>query len=206
MDLSRSLNVHYKQVVCWLKEMGIHQLKPRCSEDTKREVIRLYADEKRGKKHIGGLFGKSDVCIANWLTSWGIKTWDRQTIQKVAMGLHGVTPGFKGRKHTPKSKNKISTSGLRAWENDRAPAGNNSHTYNTEVGKVSGRGEVAYLQQFRDLGMPLPMRCGIRIKTPYGTYQPDFETEEAYIEIKSKFTFELGVGTQKSFRSESAVK
>lgn len=177
-----------------------------CSQETKDLIVRLYVAEKRGKQHIAKVIGRSDVCIANWLKAWGIPSWGRKTIQKNAMAICGPTKGFSGRKHQERSKKKISKSGRKAWENEgRQAVSNHSLTYNTTIGRLLGKWEVAYAQSFASSGKDIPKRCRIRIRTPYGTYQPDFELDGEYIEIKSPFTLALGNGEFPEMKAKSNI-
>lgn len=45
-----------------------------------------------------------------------------------------------------------------------------------------------------------------RIITPYGSYTPDFELEDKYIEIKSKATFEVCIGLTTYIKSPKIIK
>lgn len=176
-----------------------------CTDEQKREIIRLYVEEKRGKQHIAKLHGVSDGTIGNWLKFWGIPSWDRQTIQKVAMGICGPTRGFLGRTHSKESRVKTSLSGKKSYETNPREPKNNSRSYKTVVGVVLGTWEVAYLQRLREENEFLPKLVRTRLTTPYGTYKPDFEFPDRYIEIKSPYTFALGKGQLKTLDSNSNI-
>ncbi len=63
------------------------------------------------------------------------------------------------------------------------------------VGKVQGSFEVAYLQSLLNNGLTLP-KIGCKVRTPLGLYFPDFEFEDRFIEVKSKFTLSVCKGEQ----------
>ncbi len=68
--------------------------------------------------------------------------------------------------------------------------------FKTKIGTVHGTYEVAYLQNLINKNKKLPTICHVRIKTPFGTYLPDFEYKNKFIEIKSKFTLDVAKGLQ----------
>lgn len=59
--------------------------------------------------------------------------------------------------------------------------------------KCDGKYEEKYIKYLIDNNLKLP-KNGNTIKTPYGTYTPDFEFDDCYIEIKSPFTFDVLIG------------
>ena len=69
-----------------------------------------------------------------------------------------------------------------------------SRTYNTIIGKVLGRFEVAYVQFCKETDVKLPEVCHKRYETPFGTYKPDFFHNERFVEIKSEFTLRVAKG------------
>ncbi len=169
------------------------------SEEEKAEIIRLYTVEHRGKKYIGSLFGRSDYNIAYWLAKWGVDSISRSDISKTIRQVYGSTPGFSGRHHTAASKKQIAASGRKSWrKGNREAIIGKSRTYQTVVGKVLGKYEVAYLQHLFENQMPLPSLCRRRLRTPHGTYKPDFEESESFIEIKSEFTLRVAQGRYKT--------
>ena len=60
----------------------------------------------------------------------------------------------------------------------------------TIVGKVQGSYELAYLQKLINGGLTLPTKSS-KIQTSYGSYFPDFEYPEKFVEIKSSFTWDV---------------
>lgn len=109
--------------------------------------------------------------------------------------VYGPTKGFTGKKHSKKSKEQISKSGIEAWnKDDRLPVIGKSRTFNTKVGKVLGSYEVAYLQKLINEGVDLPKPNRKKFKTPYGNYIPDFDFGDKFIEIKSDFTLKVCKG------------
>jgi hypothetical protein len=165
------------------------------NEKEKQIIINQYVNEKRGAKHIGKLLNKSDLMVSFWLKKWGIKKITRSEISKKIREIYGATKGFTGKSHSKKSKEAISKSGLKSWkDSNREPKISKSRTYVTTLGKVLGTYEVAYLQQLYMKKESLPMVNKKKIKTPYGTYTPDFEFENRFIEVKSDFTFKVANG------------
>lgn len=65
------------------------------------------------------------------------------------------------------------------------------------IGKVIGTYEVAYLQKLLHNKKELPSIVKKRYKTPFGTYMPDFEFDDRFIEIKSEFTLKVAKGKEK---------
>jgi hypothetical protein len=55
--------------------------------------------------------------------------------------------------------------------------------------------EVKYINYLIDNKLKLPINSKT-IKTPYGTYTPDFEFEESFIEVKSNFTYDVLMGVK----------
>jgi hypothetical protein len=164
----------------------------------KLKIINLYTIEKRGKSYIGKLFNVSDFNINYWLKKWGVKSISRSDISTKIREIYGPTKGFGGRKHKVDSKIKISNSLYASWEDDREPMIGKSRTYDTIIGKVLGTWEVAYLQKLKTNNEQLPTLCHKRYKTPYGSYKPDFEFNDRFIEIKSEFTLKVAKGKYKS--------
>lgn len=165
------------------------------SNEEKESIIDLYVNQHRGKSHIAKMYNRSDAAITYWLKKWGVQTVSRSEISVKIREVYGATKGFTGRKHTEKSKIKTSKSGKKAWESgDREAVIGKSRMYDTIVGKVMGKFEVAYIQMVFDLGGPLPVVCRKRYSTPYGTYKPDFIHNGKFVEIKSKFTLCVAKG------------
>lgn len=165
------------------------------TEEEKREIIRLYAEEKRGAKYIGGLFDRSDGSITYWLNKWKVSKNSRSEISKKIREVYGVTKGFSGRKHSKKSRIQISKSGLEAWDKlNRIPTIGKSRTFKTKIGKVLGSYEVAYIQKLINENKDLPKPNKKKIKTPFGYYTPDFEFANKFIEVKSRFTLSVCKG------------
>lgn len=54
--------------------------------------------------------------------------------------------------------------------------------------KVQGRSELKWIKQYYDLIIENKKKG---IETPFGFYFPDFETEDYYVEVKSRYTYEL---------------
>jgi len=194
LKISRSLAKYYlEKNRIKLREKGPNKTK--FTDKEKKEIIRLYTIEKRGAKYIGSIFNRSDTCMTYWLNKWGVKKNTRSEISLKIRKVYGPTKGFTGKRHTKSSKKQISESGLKAWdENDRLPIIGKSRTFNTKIGKVLGSYEVAYIQKLTNEGKILPKPNRKKIKTPFGQYVPDFDTDKNYIEIKSPFTLSVCKG------------
>lgn len=165
------------------------------SEEQKQQIVDLYVIEKRGAQYIGKLFDRSATVITYWLNKWGVKKNSRSEISCKIREVYGPTKGFVGRKHKKESKKEISKSGKEAWnKDDRLPIIGKSRTFNTQIGKVLGSYEVAYLQKLIEEGKELPKTVWKRFKTPFGSYMPDFEFDDKFIEIKSEFTLNVAKG------------
>ena len=107
------------------------------TEEEKKEIIRLYVEEKRGAKYIGTLYDRADGSITYWLNKWGIPKNSRSEISKKIREVYGPTKGFSGRTHKKESKDLIGKGSKEAWDNeDREPKIGGSRTYLTKIGKV----------------------------------------------------------------------
>lgn len=165
------------------------------SKKEKEKIIDLYTKQKRGAKYIGSLLQRSDTLITYWLNKWKIPKNARSEISEKIREVYGPTKGFSGRKHSNKSKKTISNSGKEAWnKEDRLPVIGKSRTFKTKIGSVLGTYEVAYLQKLIDENKQLPTLLRKRFKTPFGSYMPDFEFEDRFIEVKSEFTLKVSKG------------
>ena len=204
-ELAKEYNVHENTIRRILFNAGVREKKYEFttnggfSEKQKKEMIRLYTKENRGKDYIAGLFNCSDYTIKYWFEKWGVKTISRSSISKKIREIYGTNNGFEGKKHTLESKLKIRESLKKSWKTgNRKPTIGKSRTYTTIVGKVLGKYEVAFLQKFYENGESLPQPCRKRYKTPYGTYMPDFIIDGKFIEVKSKFTLQVAKGIYSS--------
>jgi len=166
------------------------------TEDEKNKIIRLYTVEHRGKSYIGSLFGRSDYCISYWLKKWGVPSLSRSEVSKKIREVYGPIQGFVGRTHSESSKQKITKSLRKAWRRGRTVGYAKCRTYSTVVGNVLGQFEVAYLQQLKEQQIELPTICATRFHTPCGTYMPDFEYQDRFVEVKSEFTLRVAQGRQ----------
>lgn len=121
-------------------------------------------------------------------------------ISKLTIEKYGATPGFSGKSHSEESKRKISKGVQKAHRNGELEVnGGNCEFYETVIGKVQGRYEVAYIQSNLDNKPEIPKNP---VETPFGFYYPDFEYEEKYIEVKSPFTLEVCKGDRKGRSGE----
>jgi transposase-like protein len=161
------------------------------TEEEKSKIHELYVNQKRGAKYIANQFGVSDLTISKYLKSNNIKLWSKSDLSKSNRYYYGPTKGFSGKKHKKESKKKISKS---LYKNcNRTVTGSKSQFIQTCVGKVQGSYEVAYLQKLFLDNIKLPITAN-KVKTPYGLYFPDFEYEDKFLEIKSKFTWKVCKG------------
>lgn len=201
-EIAENLNIHKSTVTFYLRKNNVvlresdkNNKKGGFSEKDKKEIIRLYSKEKRGAKYIGKLFNRADTVMTYWLNKWNVPKNTRSEISEKIREVYGPTKGFSGRKHNVKSKKIISKSGKESWnKEDRLPIIGKSRTFNTKIGSVLGSYEVAYLQKLINENKTLPVLARKRFKTPFGSYMPDFEFEDRFIEIKSEFTLKVAKG------------
>lgn len=83
--------------------------------------------------------------------------------------------------------------------------GFNCKLYDTIIGTVQGKSELEYINSLIKNKEILP-KIPKGIKTPFGTYYPDFEFEDKYIEIKSTFTFDVFNGKFEKFKNKQKEK
>lgn len=60
--------------------------------------------------------------------------------------------------------------------------------------KCYGSSEKKYIEILIKENLNLPTKPEFSIKTEYGTYTPDFEFEDFYVEVKSTFTYDVLIG------------
>lgn len=205
-EISKIINIHKGTVTFYLRKNNVplresdkNNQKGGFSEKDKKKIIELYSKEKRGAQYIGKLFNRADTVITYWLNKWKVPKNTRSEIIEKIRKIYGPTKGFSGRKHNNKSKKTISKSGKEAWnKEDRLPIIGKSRTFTTKIGNVLGSYEVAYLQKLIEDDNPLPNLVRKRFKTPFGSYMPDFEFEDRFIEIKSDFTLKVAKGLMPS--------
>lgn len=201
-EIANILNINKGTVTFYLRKNNVplrdldkNNKKGGFSEKDKNEIIRLYSKEKRGAQYIGKLFNRADTVITYWLNKWKIPKNTRSDISKKIREVYGPTKGFSGKKHKNKSKKTISKRGKESWnKEDRLPIIGKSRAFNTKIGNVLGSYEVAYLQKLIDENRQLPALPKKRFKTPFGSYMPDFEFEDRFIEVKSEFTLKVSKG------------
>jgi predicted DNA-binding protein YlxM (UPF0122 family) len=196
-EISNLFKVSKGLVYYFFKKYGItksNRIFRNFTNKEKEEIISLYTKDKRGKSYIASLYNCSDSSISYNLKKWGIDNIDRNIIQQKVYQIHGYkSKGFKGKKHSDESKLKISNSLFKNWENTdfinrNAPK---SLYINTKIGKVLGSYEVAFIQMFYEENNSYPNRVKNRIKTPIGSYLPDFESNGVFYDVKSDFTYEI---------------
>jgi transposase-like protein len=199
-EIAKVFNVHMTTIKRYLKNSGVilrskNHIKGEPSPEDKKEIIRLYSEEHRGSNYISSVFDVSDFYINSWLKKWKVPKVSKSDLAKKNREVYGSTSGFSGKKHSKKSKEQISKSGVEAWsKEDRIPVIGKSRTFNTKVGKVLGSYEVAYLQGLINEEVDLPTPNRKKIKTPHGHYVPDFDYGDKFIEIKSDFTLKVCKG------------
>lgn len=57
-----------------------------------------------------------------------------------------------------------------------------------------GKSEKAYIENLYAKNLPLPLKRGTFVETPFGVYHPDFEFEGYFVEIKSEYTYKIYIG------------
>lgn len=208
--ITRETGFNANTIKKWLIKRGIEikigkHNKPKTgfTDKEKNKIINLYVNQKRGADYIGKLFSRSDRNITYWLNKWGVKKNTRSEISLKIREIYGITKGFKGRKHKEISKQKTSKSSIESWQNTNRIANHSkSKFFSTSIGKVLGSYEVAYLQGLIENNEQLPIVCKKRFKTPFGSYMPDFEFDDKFIEIKSDFTLKVASGLIKNIDGE----
>lgn len=200
-ELAKEFNCATNTISNILEKTGLRQKsdngkhKGGFSVEQKEQIIDLYMNQHRGKDYIAKIFERSDCCISYWLKKWKVETISRSEISTKIRNVYGPTKGFSEKSHTNKSKEKTAKSMRANWQKgEREVTIGNSRTYNTIIGKVLGKFEVAYIQLCKETDRKLPEICHKRYKTPFGTYKPDFFHNEKFIEIKSKFTLCVAKG------------
>ena len=173
---------------CKLKNYSYYKWNP--NNDEIQEIIKLYTIEKRGIQFIANKFNTQWNNIRDFLLSKNITLWDKSTLIKSNIEHYGQSKGFSGRTHSIETKKKMSKS---QFGNCNSVTGPRSRFILTTIGKVQGSYELAYLQKLLNEGLTLPSKCG-KVKTVYGSYFPDFEYSDKFVEIKSSFTWDVCKG------------
>lgn len=170
-------------------------------------IKKMYVDEKRGIQYIARHFKTDWKRIEKILKNNGISKWSQKEITTSNSQIYGPTRGFLGRRHTIKTRQKMSASQLNN-KNRLSTTGPKSRYIATTIGKVQGSYEVAYLQQHFDASGSLPS-IGTAVHTPYGSYIPDFDCGNVFVEVKSPFTWRVCRGlepNQKGIKSAIQYK
>lgn len=166
--------------------------KHRPSNQEKIEIINLYL-KKRGIQYISDKLNIDWYFVKDVLLKNNIPFWSRSELAKSNRDYYGITKGFSGHRHKKSSKKQISKSLI--GNANRTVTGSKSQFILTRIGKVQGSFEVAYLQGIIKKGLDLP-KIGCTVQTPYGLYFPDFEYDDRFIEVKSKFTWDVCNGIE----------
>jgi len=157
-----------------------------------QQIIHLYQKEKRGIQFIALQFNTHWNNIRDILLKNNIKFWEKGILIQSNIKHYGQSKGFSGKKHSNKTKKKMSMSRLGNCNNVTGPK---SMFISTIIGIVQGSYELAYLQKLLNDGLTLPFKCG-KVKTKYGSYFPDFEYLDRFVEVKSPFTWDVCRGKQ----------
>lgn len=181
----RKILIHKK---CKIKGKNYSKWHP--TKEDILEIIRLYTIEKRGIQFLAEKFNTHWEKIKKFLLSNNIELWDKSTLIKSNIKHYGQSSGFSGRKHSSKTRKKMSKS---QFGNCNGVAGPKSQFISTTIGKIQGSYELAYLQKLLNGGLTLPVKGG-KVKTSYGSYFPDFEYPDRFVEVKSPFTWKVCVG------------
>jgi hypothetical protein len=189
----------------FIKRVSDYRWKP--TVDQEKLIVEMYVSKQRGIQFIANQFGVNWYRVREVLLKNKIKLWTRSEITSSNSKLYGATKGFSGRHHSLKTKRKMSKSQINN-KNRILTTGPKSKYIETTIGKVQGSYEVAYLQQHFETSGSLP-RIGKAVHTPYGAYIPDFDCENAFIEVKSPFTWRVCRGleiNQKGIKSNVQYK
>jgi hypothetical protein len=176
-----------------LRRFADYKWQPTKNEEM--EILDLY-QHKRGIQYIADKFSTNWDRIEEILDKHKINRWSRIELTKANVEFYGNSSGFTGHTHTNLTKQKMSKSQLNN-KNRMSTTGPKSRYVETTIGKVQGSYEVAYLQQYFEVSGSLPI-IGRAVHTPYGSYIPDFDSGEVFIEIKSKFTWEICQGMREN--------
>lgn len=109
-----------------------------------------------------------------------------------------------GIKYSDELCEKLSVSQKQRWANytpEEREVAKNAVIKNSEKGGIckwfsvdgillQGRYELFYILNLKENNLKLPISHPTWLNTPYGNYQPDFEFENYYLEIKSAYTFQ----------------
>lgn len=203
------LPTHWVRKVLISNSVSLRRLKDYkwiASENEELEILSLYK-QKHGIQYIANKFAVSWNRIREILDKHKVKRWTQEEITRANSDFYGATSGFEGHQHTDITKQKMSKSQLNN-KNRLLTTGAKSRYIETVIGKVQGSYEVAYLQQHMDVSGSLPS-IGTAIHTPYGSYIPDFNCGDVFVEIKSEFTWKVCKGmevNQKGIKSNIQYK
>lgn len=194
-ELSKIYNVSKGMISLFIKKWNlkkINRIYRSFTTEEKNNIIDLYVNKKRGKSYIASLYNCSDSTISYNLKKWKVKNIDRKTIQQNVYEIHGYkSNGFKGKSHSEISKSKISESLCKKYVETENICMNEPRSLmiNTKVGRVLGSYEAAFIQKFFIENNKFPEKPTQRIKTPFGSYLPDFKFDDLYYDIKSDYTY-----------------
>lgn len=161
------------------------------NENEKAEIIRLYKEEGWFVNDIAEKFEVSWDVIDYRLEKWDIKKRSLSEVSKKIRNRDGPTKGFTGMTHSKKSIDSIKESVKQSYaQGNNKIAGGSCTFYETEIGKVQGSYELVFLYKNRNTEISIPSG----IKTPMGTYFPDFKIGKTYYEVKSPFTLKVCKG------------
>lgn len=174
----------------------------------KDDIISLYAN-RRGIDFIAKKYDIAWDVIQKWLKKWNVTSHSKSDLIKSNEAYYGRKSSFtfEGHKHSKESRAKISKSNLNN-KNRTSTTGPKSRYIETVIGKVQGSYEVAYLQQHLEASGSLPS-IGKAVNTPYGSYIPDFDLGNVFVEVKSPFTLEVCKGlreNQKGIKTDIQYK
>lgn len=151
-------------------------------ESMKEKIVLMYEYEKFGAAKIGKILGYSESFI--------IKTLKQNSVNFRSIS-EGTTLGQTGLKKSEIAQKRMSIAQKKyAISGKRKQTGGICKFFYINGLKCQGTFEKWYATQHYNENLV----NGVSIKTPYGSYTPDFEDNDTLLEIKSEYTYEILVG------------
>ena len=148
---------------------------------------------------------RSESAINNFVKSRKSNGWfknPKEVGEKVSKANKGKTPWNKGL--TQETDERVAKTVLTKSLNPLSVQGGCKY-YETPIGKVQGTYELAYVTSLLKNKKEIPVAHPKGIKTPFGTYMPDFEYGDRLVEIKSKFTYLIMMGANKGYDKKYSI-
>ncbi len=147
-------------------------------------IKRLYLEEFKNSDEIAEELKLSKSFVDKYLHN---SDYRRNRSESISLSKTGVKLSEKTKMNMSLAQQKFAKSGK------RKQAGGVCKNYVVEGIKCQGTYEKWFLDKLLEENKNLPKNAQ-SINTPYGTYYPDFELNGKFIEIKSKYTYEVLIG------------